>query len=272
MRILVFLIALLSISARAETMAHPYFFKLEKDGKASYLLGTIHMGVGAKELPEIILQALETSPLFASELNNETAARLAPGSSPIPQTFPADVKARLRQRGLPGNLIAFASPQVLCDYYQYWEGIEEGKNLDMELEELALAKGKARLELDEVELSRKLVRETIGQCHIEELVRSLSPQDAKLGYEKWVHESLGAYKLGAMESSTPSAADDAAYQIGARNAAWIVKLKAAHEQGAFINVGYQHLGGEHGLLELLKAEGFSVRRLNVNQTVPKGSP
>lgn len=38
-------------------ITHPWFYRVERDGRTSYLLGTRHVGVGADQLPDAVATA-----------------------------------------------------------------------------------------------------------------------------------------------------------------------------------------------------------------------
>ena len=51
--------------------------QIEKDGKTSYLLGTMHLGVDpTTRLPDIVWQKLDASPTFAMETDLSEPAKL----------------------------------------------------------------------------------------------------------------------------------------------------------------------------------------------------
>jgi uncharacterized protein YbaP (TraB family) len=55
--------------------------------------------------------------------------------------------------------------------------------------------------------------------------------------------------------------------IGSRNRVWMAKIKELVEAGdktAMVTVGAAHISGEQGLLALLCAEGYDVRRISVS--------
>ncbi|MDB6137157.1 MAG: hypothetical protein JWO94_229 [Verrucomicrobiaceae bacterium] len=55
-----------------------------------------------------------------------------------------------------------------------------------------------------------------------------------------------------------------------RNASWISKLEAClgKKQNVMVLVGAGHLGGEHGVIALLKARGFKVEKVRPSQPAP----
>ena len=55
-------------TAKKDPLKKMFFWAAEKDGKTSYLLGTMHMGVEAEtRLPQIVWDKLDAAPTFAME-------------------------------------------------------------------------------------------------------------------------------------------------------------------------------------------------------------
>src|SRR5688572_9060616 len=53
---------------KKDPLARPLFWSIEKDGKTSYALGTIHLGVDAEaRLPQIVWDKIDALPAFAME-------------------------------------------------------------------------------------------------------------------------------------------------------------------------------------------------------------
>src|SRR5688572_19149553 len=60
-----------------DPLRKPFFWQVDKDGKTSYLLGTIHVGVDpSTRLPELVWQKLEAAPAFAMETDVSAAGSL----------------------------------------------------------------------------------------------------------------------------------------------------------------------------------------------------
>src|SRR4029079_17801704 len=51
-----------------DPIAHPLFWRVEKDGKATYFLGSMHTGIDAEaRLPDEVWKTLDAAPVFAME-------------------------------------------------------------------------------------------------------------------------------------------------------------------------------------------------------------
>src|SRR5690349_4235312 len=66
-----------AIPAAKEPLAHPLFWAVEKDGKTTYVLGTMHAGVDPDaRIPELVWRKLDEAPAFAMETDLSKAATL----------------------------------------------------------------------------------------------------------------------------------------------------------------------------------------------------
>src|SRR5687767_2987736 len=45
----------------------PFLWTVQRDGTTSYILGTFHVGIAAKQLPPAVWDAIEAAPTFALE-------------------------------------------------------------------------------------------------------------------------------------------------------------------------------------------------------------
>src|SRR5262245_53613155 len=58
---------------KKDPLAHPLFWAVEKDGKTTYFLGTMHVGVDAEtRLPDYVWQKLDAAKTFAMEADLES--------------------------------------------------------------------------------------------------------------------------------------------------------------------------------------------------------
>ena len=277
--LVVFTAALVACGKPSTTLSHPLFWSVEKAGKTTYLLGTMHVGVDAKtRLPARVWHLLDAAPVFAME------------------TDPADpAMQKLRDRTDGGSL-----HQDLGD--AYW------KKLELEMTPEAAARlDHAPTMIAAVMLSLKGLPETepmdgalaaVAQQEKKDLVY-LEPAAKQIALlQKWldaraikalldhpgeaaVHdkEMLAAYldgdearmaELAAGERATAKAAGytDAEFDqemtdlVYERNASWIDAIEQLHARnGAFVAVGALHLIGSRSVLDLLAHRGYTVQRV-----------
>src|ERR1700728_1431103 len=68
---LIFLALTLHLSAHAQAVAcnslNPFLYKIEKDGKSSFLLGTMHLGIPLTAYPSQVYTAFQNASVVAFE-------------------------------------------------------------------------------------------------------------------------------------------------------------------------------------------------------------
>lgn len=257
------LIGFSAFEASSETLKNPYFFVAEKGGKVIYLFGTQHVGVGIEDLPEPVIAALKRQKVFVTEVLKESdqAVALKPSSEPKRKNAalsPSTI-AQLQARGLDARWIHVAQslPDLACSLYENYEGFRDHLILDEQLEDLATREKKIKVALDDSAAMAVLKRKNDDDCDIEKTAKAEPGLKAKDDYQK----RLAAYRAGDMKDAEVDSKDDP-YQVAQRNKAWLKKILAHHANSAFVVVGYGHLGGKSGILQLLKDRGFMVRRLS----------
>ena len=132
--------------SQAEQIEHPYFWKVEKDGKTSHILGTMHIAIPIAELPcsqEIQVQ-LEKSDLVFLEVDphSEDFIKVEKqqeqwASSPDGREFQGlneESQAFLRSRGISETLNLYGYNAKLV---QLCHGLEGGKDIDSQVNSIA---------------------------------------------------------------------------------------------------------------------------------------
>lgn len=116
--------------------------------------------------------------------------------------------------------------------------------------------------LETVAFQMSLFDEVPMADQIKMLVETVSDQDKNL---QEFNQMVAAYKaqdlkqLYSLISESPQYAQYNDLLLTNRNISWIPKIKTiVNERTTFIAVGAGHLGGEKGLISLLKTEGFQV--------------
>lgn len=263
-RVFFCLVLAFGYACRAETLKNPYFFVLQKDGKTSYLLGTSHLGVGIEDVPRFIIDRLKRQSIFVTETLKEEEDDSPPAlpSNP-PQPFSANVLRQLKERGLDEHWIQVAQrlPKLACTLYVNYEGLRDKLILDEKLEALAGELGKTKLALDDANTIAQVNEKAHGDCKIEDAIKDESGLEAKRSYQ----QRLKTYRAGALKDAHVDKEDDSTYDVAKRNALWTAKIRAEHPKGLFVIMGYGHLGGKAGVLELLRKDGFRVDRLTHTQ-------
>lgn len=241
----------------AQTKIRPFFFAIEKDGKTSFVLGTIHGGVPAKDLPPFVMTALKKSHVVATEIPyNPTVARPHIARD-IAMPSAATIEL-LKKRGLPEYLFTSG---FICGFYLGWE-FHLGR-MDSELAAIARQHNitTASLELQS-DLDKMLGELATGveTCDIEKTVQGTDPD----AIQKFNTDFINEYRKGDFLFTPPLEGFDAD-----RTERWIPQILELHQRKAFIMMGAAHLHGKRGLMALLNDRGFKITRVDSPQAFRK---
>ncbi|MFC7052373.1 TraB/GumN family protein [Hansschlegelia quercus] len=267
-------------------------WRIEKDGKpASYLFGTMHTTEpDLVALSEPVKAALAQSSTVAVEIAdaNSAASQAAMvayvtsngidlsgaalnGFAPEQIT---EIKRRLKGAGMPESIATVLKPWFLALTLEVsaceLKKMSEGKpTVDATVEALGRAKGAEIVSLESVgeqldavsriseETARKMIRESVAKPDggDDQQATTLALYRARrVGwYFAMTKETFGE----AMDLS--SYADFVEGIVDKRNRLMTERVKPLLEKGsALIAVGALHLPGEKGLVELLRAEGYTL--------------
>jgi uncharacterized protein len=118
----------------------------------------------------------------------------------------------------------------------------------------------------------KFQSELLDKTPLEKQAKGLAKiaQDPQKAYDNF-HHLMDVYKLqdsaalhDELEKQTAESKDFAADMIDNRNKSWIPKLeKEMQARSSFIAVGGGHLGGDAGVLKLLKAQGYTIKPIKL---------
>jgi uncharacterized protein YbaP (TraB family) len=253
------------LPTRAETRAladkacpavtRPLFFKVEKDGRVSHLLGTRHVGVTFAKFPDPIEHTFRA----AKTAVFESIAHAPDPEVPLETTLGETRWKKLVRLLGPGeaarvrNSAGLAIAALLTLYE------DRSAFLDVELQQLARARGMELVALEDAAKSAELGRELASPAKLAELLDSL-PDRATL--RAATETGLRSYcSAGSTQDlAGPKSALD---QIGERRVrAWLAPLVILLARGeVFVAVGSNHLNSAAGLPALLRAEGFTVTDL-----------
>ena len=142
------------------------------------------------------------------------------------------------------------------------------KMYEKELTKIANKKGLEIFGLETVEYQMSLV----DSISIEEQIKMFLIKDEGLDIKSEYYKSVKTYKEQNYVKMYDAAADDSEEAIEFmnkflhnRNENWIPKIiKLMHEKPTFVAVGAAHLGGEKGILNLLKEEGYTLKPVKIN--------
>lgn len=263
---------------KKDPLARPLFWSIEKDGKTSYALGTIHMGVDPEErLPQIVWDRLEAAPTFAMEtdlmdpalakilecigcslrrdlgeehwkkleevLGKDVAARIDPMKPMVAATM-------MSMRGLPSttqmDTLLLARAQTRGKQIVY---LEPAKHQAAMLEKWMNIKALKSM-LDDVEGSERQTQQMLEAYVSGDEAQMLALTES---------EKEKSLKSGYTEAEYTESMEDMLYR---RNASWIAPIEKLHaEGGGFIAVGALHLVGPRSVLEMLEQKGYEIQRV-----------
>jgi len=264
----------------------------------SYVLGTMHIGVGVRRaLPQHLDQHLYHARSVVMEVDPRevdrmlTSARRGPSgrSRGLDHLLPreawdalvAELGDRVPRevlRRVPGGALGLYLQQVRMAEV---EAAEEGRTpvrgatsstrLDMAIFDWAVRAGRPVVPLETPEEAFAALEAISDGDVIEPLRRLLLEADAARGEARHLRDAYLSFEESRITSLLDAEMPERMRQILllGRNEAWMPHLLPEIEAGdAFVAVGVAHLLGPGNVLERLAAEGFEVRRVTGLGTPP----
>jgi uncharacterized protein len=262
-----------------DPLSKPFLWSVEKDGKTSYLLGTIHQGVDAESrLPKIVFDKLDASPAFAMEtdLSSATAAMKklieCVGCSLEKELTPAQYK-KLQDVLGKGTVeqIQGMKPMVAATMLSL-EFMPKTSAMDGVLQARAMRLNKKMVYLENAADAAKVLEKWMDVRALKMMLDDLE------GAKEQMKEMLAADIAGddtallaindEEKDKTLKVYTQAEYDqqqadmLYNRNAAWLPAIEAMHaEGGGFVAVGTLHLVGPKSVPELLQKKGYKITRI-----------
>ncbi|CDN93073.1 TraB/GumN family protein [Agrobacterium tumefaciens] len=275
------------------------FWRIEKAGtEPSFLLGTMHVtDPRVLGMPTAAAPAFETSAtvivesdeivddkkIAASLLTRPELTMFLDGKSITDILSPENVarlEKGLKERGIPLNAVSRMKPWMLssfvalpaCEFARKATGLSF---LDKKLAEDALADGKRLVGLETMVEQLMAMSELPMEFHLQALIETLELGDRMDDImttmtDLYVSGDIGMTMpmLKSLDTKKPAESDQgyAAFEqriITDRN--HVMADRAAPELGkgnVFMAVGALHLPGEEGVVELLRAQGFTLTRVD----------
>ena len=247
---------------------HPFFYEINYNGKISYILGSQHIGVNFNELPSDVILALSSSHTLLTEvvgspqeLNNwfndystaiyNESMRYQRNGAPLSEE---EKDLLLTKWRMPKKLVDIALstscgilPTVMFPTLD---------QMDYQIQELSYKYRLKMISLDTYSLREAAAAadaKVQGECDVRESLKNISV-DAVKEYFRLLGET---YRLGNEADMI-----DKSPGLSIRNLAWKNEiLSQVSTGGVFIDVGVAHLFGPDGLIEILKRDGATVKRL-----------
>jgi uncharacterized protein YbaP (TraB family) len=254
----------------------PYFFRIEKAGKVSHILGTRHISVSLAKFPPTVHDALGAAKLVVFEV--------APGDESNLAATPVDLKTTLGATTwkhfelLVGAQLARAvvhapPAAALVSLMVMYEDPTAQLEKDIEVaisSQKTPTRGLETAAFQDAVLARlldvRMLRATIDTTEDREELADNSRKDL-------AEYCAGTSDAGGMEPEDRAEMLAAGYSkaeldqfdeelVYSRNADWIPKLEPLLRAGdAFIAVGAGHLQGPRSVIAMLAARGYKTTRL-----------
>lgn len=254
----------------------PYFFRIEKAGKVSYILGTRHVSVSLAKFPEVVREKLRAAKLAVFEVapdDHSSIQRddysLSEKLGPVLWAHYGELVGKAAARSLEVSRPSTALIQAMVMY----EDISA--MLDMEIEhEVAADHIPARglesaafqddlldrlldLRMLRVELEQTKDRKAIEDDSHDDLAQYCAGTDDSPGTDE---KTRAMFMRGGYTKEEIDRMDD--LMVFERNTAWIPELEKLFAKGdVFVAVGADHLIGDKGVVALLRARGYAITRI-----------
>lgn len=271
--------------AQAAARDRGFLWQITRDGRSSYLYGTLHIARWEWMFPgPKVTAALATSDRVALELDmldpeiqrGLAGAMVADPADRLPEALAARLHAQIAAACLDPSLMQALMPEIqlamLSTLAARREGLDPTFAIDSALALLARALGKVVVSLETPEDQVALL--TVDPADRSELfdsgLRQLERDQAgpMLVHVAQVWDAGRLDELGRYEQwcgCAETAADRAVLRrlLDERNGPLARRIEADHAAGrsVFAAVGALHMVGEAGLPALLAARGFEVRRV-----------
>ena len=269
----------------APAIERPLFWSATKDGKTTYLLGTMHLGVNADtQLPAWVKTRLDEGKAFAMEtdlsdprllglLQRTDGGSLRLDLGPAHWAKLEEVIGADMARGVD-KMKPFAAMTILSAKF-----LPSTLPMDSVLQTRASSAGKPMVFLEEAVRQLEIVEPFMTAADIKAFLDNVPHAKAQS------EAMLAAYQRGdeavlrtMFEDKTlwvAAGRDPAQFSgfiealLATRNRSWIPAIEQLHaEGGGFVAVGAGHLVGPSNVLDLLAARGFTITRVTAGPGTP----
>lgn len=268
-RVFALLISILSFNAGA--VEWPYLYEIRKGDKVSWAFGTMHVQVDISEVAQFVKPKMRRARVAFAEWVIERS-ELPVFQRDYVEWLATSKLVEFRGRQLSPELVQrlqteFGLPRSLAekltteDCDRLW-GIRSYRSnptkLDAQLTEFAYSIGLEMRPLDSWALLERADEADRKAGHSLECDMSQT-LDLIGRHAYFPGDNVDRYRLGTLDLNWLRIPGDG---TALRNETWMESLKPELEKGGvFVFVGAGHFGGPSGLVDLIRAEGFSVRRL-----------
>ncbi len=282
-------VLLLSLPALADARdidpaGKTFLWKVEKGETTLYLLGSIHaLKEDASPLPPPIERAFDEAEIavFEIDLDDMTKAAIKMMSAGSleedstlekvvgPETW-SEFEAHVEGLGFTASLYQRMKPWMAALTVAAFELTKQGylatAGLDTYFSQRAVETGKERLALETAEFQVSLFSDLSPEDSLAFLRYTLEDLDAMIPemdrlYRDWRIGNVDAVEEALLEGFE-GFPDLSKKMISDRNHAWMPQIEKllAGDRDAIVVVGSAHLVGEEGVVNLLRAKGYTVEQ------------
>ena len=270
-----------------------FLWRIRKDGRTSYLYGTVHVAQAAWMYPgPSVLQALKTSDTLALELdplNPDIQRRMAKGMAAksgavLPEPLALRLRAQMQALCVPPEALASMGPKMqvatLSILAARADGLDPSYGIDLFLAAMGRGAKKTVLSLETPELQLRALQipsaagtDTFVENGLTELesgeARSMLLRLAKI-WADGDHAQLARYEEWCDCLKTEFDRDAMRRLLDDRNPGLAASIDALHASGkhVFAAVGSLHMFGVTGLPTLMAQRGYQVERVAYHGSVP----
>jgi uncharacterized protein YbaP (TraB family) len=271
-------------AAQSDARDRGFLWRVTKQGRSSYLFGTLHLG----KMPWIfhgprLREALAQTDTLALELDLTDPAVLkgAPSAAAAPMPLSDALRTRLSRQITAACLPAAALQQLnplmqaitLTVLSARWEGLDPRFGQEIVLATTARVQQRPIVALESVQSQLAVLlptdaaeAERLLDQTLEQLEKGRARVLMRRLAEAWADGRFGEIENYAKWCECADTPQDRAFLVrlnDERNGPMAERIDALHSEGkrVLVAVGALHMTGEQGLPRLMAARGYTVERL-----------
>jgi len=254
------------------------FWRAEKDGKTTYLLGTMHMGVDPEaRLPQVVWDKLDASKTFAMETDlsdPSLMSKMMRTKGSLKEDLGPDYWAKLEKavgaslaKTMESMSPAMAGTMMALQHLPKtapMDGVLLGRAQNQKKSIVYLEPAALQIEVLSKYMGLKALKMMIDMyedsaAETKRLLDAYVAGDPDALLKVTEKQKADALAHGFTEAEYAEQMNDMLYK---RNASWIEPIEKLHTAGdGFVAVGALHLVGPKSVLELLEKRGYKITRV-----------
>jgi uncharacterized protein YbaP (TraB family) len=264
--------------ATATPLPRPLLWSVDRDGKTTYFLGTMHAGIDAEtRLPASVWTRLHAATTFAMEADLDDpimATLMKPTERSLRDELGADYWKKLEDAMGPSVARALDHMQPMIPAAALaMRGLPPTLPMDKALASRAASEHKQVVFLEPASRQLAILGKWMNVKALKMMLDELPDEERRARAMIDAYVEGDEHTLAAISDSEKADALQHGYTAAEyeqemnemlynRNASWIDPLEKLHAAGGgFVAVGALHLVGTRSVLELLAQKGYQVRRL-----------